>query len=246
MVNLLTAQKFFTDTFGAVCFYNDFDDGYVVFSDGHKEVETLSVYFPNKLDLYDKDTKNRLVKAAGDKFYERYSGSKGMTLCGIRSSQLMVAYYVDKKIIGINCYVHLGLKGLSDAIFKFFCGININCYAESIRCFTETIETNNGLLLEKGNNIQNVMEQYLNRMGVDPDLYFRLPKKTDYYPVSEQQEMLKKIGDLFAEQHSYFELLAEQRTARHNQLMGLLSDKDWDSFYADMHIVGSSGLKKEN
>ena len=246
MVNLLTAQKFFTDTFGAICFYNDFDDGYVVFSDGRKEVETLSVYFPNKLDLYDKDTKNRLVKAAGDKFYERYSGSKGKTLCGIRSSQLMVAYYVDKKIIGINCYAHLGLKGLSDSIFKFFCGININCYDESVRCFTQTIETNNGLLLEKGNNIQDVMEQYLKEIDVNPNFYFRIPKKTDYYPVLEQQEMLKKISDMFAEQHSYFELLAEQRTARHNQLMSLLSDKDWDSFYADMHIAVSSGLKEEN
>lgn len=246
MVNLLTAQKFFTDAFGAICFYNDSDDGYVVFSDEHKAVETLSVYFPNKLDLYDKETKNRLVKAAGDNFYERYSGAKGKTLCGMRSSQLMVAYYVDKKIIGINCYAHLGLKGLSDSIFKFFCGIDINCYAEGVRCFTQTIETNNGLLLEKGNNIQDVMEQYLKEIDVNPNFYFRIPKKTDYYPVSEQQEMLKKIGDLFAEQHSYFELLAEQRTARHNQLMGLLSDKDWDSFYADMHIVGSSGLKKEN
>ena len=90
------------------------------------------------------------------------------------------------------------------------------------------------------------MEQYLKEIDVKPNFYLRMPKKTDYYPVLEQQEMLKKISDIFAEQHSYFELLSEQRTMRHNQLMSLLSDKDRDSFYADMHIAGSSGLKKEN
>lgn len=136
MINLLAAQKFFSDTFGAVCFYNDYNDGYVTL-DERKKVETLSVYFPNKLDLYDQETKIRLIKAAGDNFYERYSGAKGKTLCGIRSSQLMVAYYVDHKTVGIYSYNRLGLKGLINFLFDFFCGIDINCYAESVRCLSE-------------------------------------------------------------------------------------------------------------
>lgn len=56
-----------------------------------------------------------------------------------------------------------------------------------------TVETNNGLVLEKGRNIQEIMENYLKRMGNGPDDYFYLTKKTAYYPVLEQQEMLEKI-----------------------------------------------------
>lgn len=76
MTNLEYLDKFITETYGAICFHNAPEDGYARLSDG-VTMETLAIYFANELDLYDADRKERLTRAAGEKFYERYVGARG-------------------------------------------------------------------------------------------------------------------------------------------------------------------------
>ena len=243
MKNLLAARQFFSDVFGAVCFYNDRQDGYIAFSDGRKSIETLSIYFPNKLDLYDLETKKRLTNAVGENFYERYCGAKSRMLCGLYSSQLMVAYYYDNKVIGIHSYNHLGLKGSVDRIFNYFCGVNLNLYAENERCFSASVCTNNNIKIETGYNIQNVVESYLNEIDYKFDEYFRLDVSLNY-PVLEQQKRFKQIDEIYGTENSNFCLCAKRRAERFSKLMGALSKEDLQEFYNDIEI-GKTILKKD-
>ena len=87
MSNLQLAKEFFSEVFGAICFHNDALDGYVDFNDGRR-LETLAVYFPNKFDLHDEETKSRLSKEVGEDFYERYCDAVGKMVCGIQGEMI--------------------------------------------------------------------------------------------------------------------------------------------------------------
>ncbi len=244
--NLLLAQQFFSEVFGAICFYNDVADGFAEYGDG-KKLETLAVYFPNKLDLYDDETKFRLSKKAGKNFYERYCGSIGKMVCGLMSSKLLVAYYLNGTVLGICNYMYGGLKGGCNFIFDYFCGVDLSELTDGVSCFSETVQTNNGLKITKGNDIQETLEEFLYSDHFSPfakSEFFRLKKKSKYYPVAEKREMMKNILAAFPHRTEYFSELAERRSQKFQQLFTKLTKEEFVAFKEDMGIT-SSGLKEE-
>lgn len=233
MTNLQLAETFFAEVFGAVCFYNDEMDGYHTFSDKQKAIETLSVYFPNKIDENDLETKTRLIGAAGEQFYNRYCGAIGKKLCGMQASHLLVAYYLNSEVVAIIHYNGIGLKGSCNLIFDYFCGVDINSFADSAKRFTLSVETNNGLKIEKGANIQSVIESYLIQKDLlsnkNNQVFFKRSGKSE-------QEMLCFVNEIFGDENLRFARLAKDRKNRHTNLMALLSGKEWADFYCDMGI----------
>ena len=244
--NLLLARQFFSEVFGAICFYNDAMDGYADFNDG-RSLETLAVYFPNKLDLYDEETKSRLAKEAGEDFYKRYCGSVGKMVCGMMSSKLLVAYYLNDAVLGICNYIKGGLKGGCDTIFDYFCGIEINSLADGASHFLDTVQTNNGLAITKGNSIQTTMEDFLFADRPSPfekSEFFRLQKKSKYYPVVEKRKMMDEILAVFPHEAENFCELAERRFQRFQQSFSRLTKDEFSAFKKDMGIT-SSWIKEE-
>ena len=149
----------------------------------------------------------------------------------------------DNKVIGIHSYNHLGLKGSVDRIFNYFCGVNLNLYAENERCFSASVCTNNNIKIETGYNIQNVVESYLNEIDYKFDEYFRLDVSLNY-PVLEQQKRFKQIDEIYGTENSNFCLCAKRRAERFSKLMGALSKEDLQEFYNDIGI-GKTILKKD-
>ncbi len=100
MTNLEYLAWFLEDTVGAICFHNDTEDGYREWQPSEGlEVETLAVYFPNKVDLEDKEVAERLVRKSGKDFYKRYKGTQGLVLCPIGGSVLFVRYSYNGETI---------------------------------------------------------------------------------------------------------------------------------------------------
>lgn len=240
MTNLQVAQKFFSDTFGAICFYNDVKDGYTEFEDGRTKIETLSVYFPNRLDLYDVEVKNRLTQVAGDKFYERYSGAENKIVCGMQANKLLVAFYLDGKVIGIVNYIPIGLKGHCDLIFDYFSGVDLDRYADEVVTFSVSVPTNNGLKMSKGLRIKTAIEQYLSDNNIMPLRkkfgYYVLPERSGEYPVEVRQEAFRDINKYFKNENARFTEIAERRKENHTELFKFLSAEDWSTFYKDMGV----------
>ena len=239
--NLLLASRFFSEVFGAICFHNDALDGYVDLNDG-RHLETLAVYFPNRLDLYDEETKSRLSKEAGDDFYERYCGAVGKMACGMLSSKLLVAYYLDDAVLGICNFIKGGLKGGCDLIFDYFCGIEVNSLANGASHFLESVQTNNGLAITKGNLIQPTVEEFLfadRSSTLEKSEFFRLRKKSKYYPIVEKQEMMDKILAVFPHETKDFCALAERRFQRFQQSFARLTKEEFSAFEKDMCITSS-------
>jgi hypothetical protein len=245
MSNLLLAKKFFTEVFGAICFYNDEQDGYTEFSDGRK-LETLAVYFPNKLDLYIDETKSRLTKAAGENFYKRYCGADGKMVCGMASSKLLAAYYLNDVVVGIDSYMLGGLKGACNLIVDYFCGHDLKATPFGERCFTETVQTNNHLKIMKGEDIEKTLEGFLFTDNFSPykkSQLFHLPKTQDEY-VKDVWEMKRKIVNAFPDESKAISEIAKRRDDLFLQAFLKISREDYAEFEKDMGIT-SSNLKKD-
>lgn len=245
MTNLLLAEKFFTEVFGAICFYNDKQDGYAEFCDGRK-LETLAVYFPNKLDLYNDETKARLTKAAGENFYKRYCGADGKMVCGMMSSKLLAGYYIDDKVVGIDSYMLGGLKGGCNFIVDYFCGYDLKATPFSVQYFTENVQTNNNLKIIKGQDIQETLERFLFTDNFSPykkPQLFYLPKTQKDY-IKDKWEMKRKIVNAFPNEINVISKIAERRSQLFQQTFMELSRKEFAVFEEDMGVT-SSGLKDE-
>ncbi|MBQ8427968.1 MAG: hypothetical protein IJX18_01795 [Clostridia bacterium] len=164
MTNLEYLNWFLTDTYGAICFHNDEKDGYRLFpKEQGKEMETLSVYFPNRLDLEDETVCERLTNAAGEKFYERYVGAKGVRLCRLNGSLLLVRFVKDGQTLGITVDNTMSrLAGGVRNLIDYFIGNEISeAVLDRPNNFRQSIPTNNDFCIETGENIQEKVESYL-------------------------------------------------------------------------------------
>jgi hypothetical protein len=238
MTNLLLAKKFFTEVFGAICFYNDTQDGYVELNDGRK-LETLAIYFPNKVDLYDEETKSRLTKEAGEEFYKRYCGADGKMICGIFGNRLLVAYHLNGEVIGIREYVLGGLKGGCNLMVDYFCGIDLKGAPFGVRCFTETVQTNNNLKIIKGEDIEETIERFLFTDNFSPcqkSQLFHLPKTKKYY-FQDEYEMREKISNAFPNEWKVFSKIGRSRNQLSQQQFLKLTKEEYNAFLEDMGIT---------
>lgn len=177
--NLQAAEKFFTEIFGAICFYNDPQDGYVVL-DGGRKIETLSIYFASKRDCQIKERKERLERAAGDKFYERYVGARGNTVGDLLGGLTLAAYYIGDDPIAVIPYGRSEFSGDISLVIDYFCGRNINKLTADLRYFTKNLPTNCGFNIKKGMPIMDTVDKILLKNRIEPlraGFNFTLPQE---------------------------------------------------------------------
>lgn len=240
MTNLQLAENFFTDFFGAICFYNDPRDGYVKISDGHRKIETLSVYFPNRVDLNDNETAERLTTACGNDFYKRYVGSKNLLLCGMQGSRLLASFWVDDKVVGMMNFSGVGIKGNVEAIFDYFCGRDLDCLAESAVTALHNVVTNNGQKFEKGMKLKGIADDYLKMLGVDnlrgEGFYTEPTYEYKNFIIPDRQRIYEEINASFRKEYKAISEIAKKRADNFRKLLDLLTEEDWKGFYADMEI----------
>ena len=201
--NLQAAEKFFTEVFGAICFYNDSEDGYVEF-DGKKKIETLSIYFANRLDCRIDERRARLVKAAGEQFYERYIGTNGMLVCGILGGLTLVAYYAEGKPVAIKSYGRPNLSGGVSLVIDYFCGKNINRLTADLRYFTKDLPTNCGLKIKKGMPIMDTVDRFFLKNRIEP-------LRAGFNYVSQRKRMANMIVISVMSRRKFLKLLKSAR-----------------------------------
>lgn len=167
LTNLKAAEKFFTEAFGAICFYNSSEDGYIGLKGGRK-VETLSIYFASKIDCKIEERRERLRKAAGEKFYERYVGANAMPVCGVLGGLTLAAYYIGGKPVAVKSYGSSDFVGEMSFAVDYFCGRNINKLPADLRYFTKDLPTNCGLKIKKGMPIMDTVDSFFLKRKIEP------------------------------------------------------------------------------
>lgn len=251
MTRLQLAEKFFTDFFGAVCFYNDPQDGYVEISDGHRKIETLSVYFPNKIDLHDEATTIRLTNARGEKFYESYVGARDLTVCGVQGSRILACFYYDGKIIGMHNFSGVGLKGNIDIICDYFCGRDLCNLNDGVVKSQHNVATNNGRKFEKGMKLKEIVDDYVNDFGID-DLndgdnhYVEPTYKCENFTLVDRRLINKTINGCFGEEFKAIGDIAKSRSETFGKLYGFLTEEEWAKFYADWDMKYPPEVTRED
>lgn len=245
MTNLEYLACFLEDTYGAICFHNDSEDGYIKYSekDG-KQMETLAVYFANELDLTDEIVAKRLTKKAGKDFYKRYAGARGIRLSPVYSNILFSRYSVEGRTITILGetlpFIDTGLNWIMD----YFIGRNID-----YRIFDEphnkclTIPTNNDFCLRSGDDIKITLEKYLRehklpRMSYGSNFYvspFNYCGETEY-----RGKLYKEIVSNFGDIAIHCTELGKERRERFRKTFRYMTKSDWENFFR------ARGCKRKN
>lgn len=234
MTNLEYLAKFLEETFGAICFHNDPEDGYVAYTekDG-KEMETLAVYFPNELDLQDKFTAERLTRKAGKDFYKRYVGARGIRLHPMMGNMIFSRYIVGGRTIGI-----FGFPLVSDEramlVMQYFLGRNIdNRIFDKNQNYKNPLPTNNGFCFLQGANIKATLEKFLtennlplvneeNGFYISPFLSFLGTEKKD-----DWKELFSYFGDAEKRRN---DLVNKRREISYETLKNM-TKAEWKDFF---------------
>lgn len=245
MTNLQYLQWFLEEMFGAICFRNDIQDGYVKYPKScEKEIETLSIYFPNEIDLHNPDLKNRLTKAVGPDFYKRYIGAKGLKISPVSGSTIITQFKIKDKVLDIQNFNGLLCSHqLIYYIIGYFIG-DVICHEYPLKFDLNSFITNNEFKISKGDDMKVNLEKFLvsNNLPV-------ISKENNFYicPINEISinEKIIKIKDdslqilvhkEFEEDIKNIKKIIETRNAKFKQSLDLLDKSDWEKF---KHIINA-------
>ena len=236
MTNLEYLKWFVEETYGAICFHNDPEDGYVDYSDtDDKKMETLAVYFANELDLMDRPTARRLEKKAGKEFYKRYVGARGIRLCPVNSSVLFSAFSVNGKTIKIFGRIFVFAGGIR-WMMDYFVGRDIkNRIFDRPNDFCQPMPTNNDFVLNRGDDIKTALEKFLTQRNMP-----LVTEENGFYvsPYNYGEEIIN--ADIPVNQVvKYFgkgvlgkcNALNRERVERFNSCYLYMSKSDWEDFH---------------
>ncbi len=244
MTNLEYLSNFLTEAYGTVCFHNEIVDGYIEYAkETGKQMETLSVYFPNRLDLWNPLVKERLTSAVGENFYERYIGAKNLLLCPVNGSILLVRFIKDGKTLGItiDATAHALCGGIYDVI-QYFIGNNINGrILDRPNNYCQPVLSNNGFYIETGANIRNSIERFLTGKGLSiiskengfyvAETYTIQPNESGQAFELNSREYLSKIQAYFPEELEKVQEIREKRSATFRMSLQYMTKEDWDAFH---------------
>lgn len=161
--NLINLKDFIEETFGAICFYNDSNDGWKKFG-YDKKINTLSIYFPNEIDLQNVEAKTRLSQVAGDEFYKRYKNTNNNRITPAMGSVIIAQFAIDDKTIMIKrTNVGLSASPFINFVIDYFIGKSFGEFFNFDVC--KDINTNNDFCIKKGSNAKIALENYLNDSG---------------------------------------------------------------------------------
>ncbi len=235
MTNLEYLSEFLTQTFGAICFHNDTQDGYVTMPTSDKKIETLSVYFPNEIDLDNQSVKNRLQSVAGKEFYLRYAGAKDIKMSAMCGNYLFACFYSDNQVLEIYAnptYVRLG-GGISFVI-QYFLGKDITGQKLQYPLLHKQVKTNNDFSLPTGSDIKTVIEEYLTKRGL-----LLVTERNGFYVENKMQtvEQRRKLTEQsFRTQLQTIGAIGEQRNAEFQNALANMSKNDWLQYKQDLGV----------
>lgn len=238
MTNLEYLSKFLTETFGAICFHNDVRDGYVECSHGrNKKIETLAIYFPNEIDMYNEETRERLIELSGKEFYKRYIGAKNTKMSVLNGSTIVTRFILNNKTIGIEYsksyfLMYSPLKYVID----YFLGENIDNQILGKHDTCEEIKSNTSFRLRKNKLIKDEIEAYLTSMNLP-----LVTRDNGFYiaPVEE----IKTEGEIFfVKDGKLTNLIADNFLQEKLNISKIKQDRD-DAFVKSLQILNQEDWK---
>ena len=238
MTNLEYLKWFVEETYGAICFHNDPEDGYVDYSDtDDKKMETLAVYFANELDLMDRPTARRLEKKAGKEFYKRYVGARGIRLCPVNSRVLFSAFSVNGKTIKIFGRTHFVISGGIRWMMDYFVGRDIKdiIFDKPHDC-CQPMPTNNDFVLNRGDDIKTALEKFLAQRNMplvtEENGFYVSPYDDIMEEVFFDTAPYKKIVEHFGKEVLDNCLkLDKDRQSNFLNLMSYMTKSDWAAYH---------------
>jgi hypothetical protein len=245
MTNLEYLAWFLEETFGAICFHNEIEDGYVEFPNENKEIETLAVYFPNELDLMDSEATERLIRKAGKEFFRRYVGARNVRLCPVYGNLLFTAYRLNNETIYIQGESFFcGPTGLG-FIIDYFLGRDISYRTVGKDAPKVELKGNNGFQLKIGDDIlltlkKFLLEQKKKLIGIS-DFYKSPYNYTGEFLNKEKRitELTKEFGCVVVNSSK----LAGERQEKFRETLKYMSEEDWDIFFK---VIGKERRKEDD
>ncbi len=249
--NLKYLKEFMEETFGAICFYNDIGDGWKNFEDSCKSVNTLSIYFPNEIDLGNKEVCNRLTAAAGSEFYKMYKNTSDFKVTPAMGSIILVQFVIDDKTLCIKkSNGGLCASPVIQFLIDYFIGKNFGQFY-NFNSLSD-IATNNGFSICKGKNIKVKMENYLQikyGLTVTKENGFYV-EKTKEVKTSNNKIISVKDDEpeilAFKEFNNFMDTVQKiqgQRNVKFNESLKTLTKKDWANF---KRLIGVDNLIEKN
>lgn len=244
MTNLEYLSNFLTEAYGTVCFHNDITDGYIEYAkETGKQIETLSVYFPNRLDLWNSLVKERLTSTVGENFYERYIGAQNLLLCPVNGSILLVRFIKDGKTLGITIdETACALCGGIYDVIQYFIGNTINGrILDRPNNYCQPMLSNNGFYIETGANIKNSIESFLTEKRSPlitkengfyvAETYTTQPNENGQVFELNSREYLSKIQAYFSEELEKVQEIREKRRAEFKKSLQHMTKENWAAFH---------------
>ena len=235
--NLINLKDFMESAFGAVCFYNCPEDGWKMFDNG-KKMNTLTIYFPNEIDLQNVEVRKRLSKAVGNDFYKRYKNTDNFKVTPAMGSVIIAQFIInDETILIKRTNVGLCASPFINFVIDYFIGKSFNKFYDfNIK---QNIYVNNDLVARKGDNEKIVLEKYLNDRGEQTiskeNGFFVMPLKKITLP-NDKMIMLEDTQPEtitikhFGERWNKIEQIQFNRNKQFEQTLQLLSKQDWDNY----------------
>lgn len=224
MTNLEYLSEFLTKNYGAICFHNSMEDGYVVFDkNSEKSMETLSVYFANQIDLYNPAVKERLEKCCGKYFYKRYIGANNVKLSPLAGSFLATRYELNGVTLSIKYRMpdfHLG-GGIWE-IIKYFMGNRIDGEKLEYPKISCPIISNTGFIINEGDNIKTALEHYLTENN-----YPLVNRANGFYVASSLSD---ESTDIFGMQILKANEIWKERGEAFKASLAFMTESDWDVY----------------
>lgn len=239
MTNLEYLQKFITEAYGALCFYNDSQDGYYAYpSESDKSVETLSIYFPNKLDLYVPEVKERIIAKYGKEVYDKYDGENVPMVGALSGQHLIHVYRIGGQVVSIADEYFLYRCGGVDYIIKYFLGQDISKYNLAPPYDTgKTVATYNGFVLKAGDNIKEVLEQFLRQHnlplinvgnGFFQEVYYNCNRLAGFSDTESPLRVLNERRDIYL--RKYGEIMTKEEMQKQIESIGVSDVARTDEF----------------
>lgn len=221
MTNLEYLSEFLSDNYGAICFLNCKEDGYVEFGDENKSMETLSVYFANRIDAYNPTVKQRLVKSCGKNFYKRYPYD--IKLSPLGGSFLATRYEVNGTTLTIKYRMPtFNLCGGVWEIIKYFTGTPIDNEKLEFPKLSAPIKSNTNFIINEGDNIKDVLESYLLKQGKP-----LINRENGFFVASNPSN---NVLNIFGEQILKANEICAERGKAFRESLSFMTESDWDDY----------------
>lgn len=231
MRNLITLKEFLEDNFECMCFYNDVNDGYHNNGDNQNiKINTLSVFFLNKIDIESSKQDERIRKIINNKVcndLEYISGFHGNMLF----TELI---HNEKTLFIMNSRSFLPLGGGLDLIIHYFIGIDINDKMFSFPLLHKELKfPKSQFCIPRDHNIKQYLEDYLqknNKCLVEEKNGFFIQNNRLFGCSNFDNIENPSLLEQFSNEINSFHRIINQRKEIYGYTLQKFSSEDWKKY----------------